>query len=66
MRAIFWRSCSRVTGVAFPVSALALFFTPHAAEWELALCATAVTTGGAWIYARGRPRRIMARAMRRR
>ncbi|HEX8601670.1 MAG TPA: hypothetical protein VF774_03420 [Pseudoduganella sp.] len=66
MRAIFWRSCSRVAGVVFPVSAIALFFTPHASRWELPLCTIAVTAGGTWIYARGRPRRIMARAMRRR
>ncbi|WP_338767349.1 hypothetical protein [Massilia sp. METH4] len=66
MRAIFWRTCSRVTGVVFPVSTVALFFTPHDSKWELALSATAVTAGGAWIYARGRPRRIMARALRRR
>ncbi|QBE64312.1 hypothetical protein [Pseudoduganella lutea] len=66
MRAIFWRTCSRVTGVVFPVTTVALFFTPHKAEWELALSATAVTAGCAWIYARDRPRRIMARAMRRR
>ncbi|WBS02429.1 hypothetical protein OU994_30005 [Pseudoduganella sp. SL102] len=66
MRALFWRTCSRVAGVVFPVSTIALFFTPQKSEWELALSATALTAGGAWIYARGRPRRIMARALRRR
>ncbi|MBB3220493.1 hypothetical protein FHS02_001292 [Massilia umbonata] len=66
MRAKFWRTCSRVAGVVFPVCTVALFFTPQRSVWELALSVTAVTAGSAWIYARREPRRVMARAMRRR
>jgi hypothetical protein len=50
----------------FPLSTVALFFTPQRSASELALSATALMAGGAWIYARRRPRRIMARALRRR
>jgi hypothetical protein len=64
MRATFWRTCSRVAGVVFPVATVALFFTPQKSTWELALSATALTAGGTWLYARGRPRRILARAQR--
>lgn len=66
MRDVFWRTCSRVAGVVFPTATVALFLTPQKSAWELALSATALAAASAWIYARGRPRRIMARAMRRR
>ena len=60
MPAIFWRTCSRVAGVVFPVSTVALFFTPERSDLELALSVTAVMAARAWIYARGRPRRGIA------
>ncbi len=64
MRATFWRNCSRVAAVVFPLSALALVCTPHESEWELPLSATAVASGGTWLAAR--PRRLRERPPRRR
>jgi len=55
MRNALWHSWSRLSGVLFPVTAAALFFTPQDSSYVFLLAMAAVSSGGTWIYLRGKP-----------
>ena len=55
MRNALWHSWSRLSGVLFPVSAAALFFTPQDSSYVFLLAMAAVSSGGTWIYLRDKP-----------
>ena len=52
MRHALWHSWSRISGVLFPVSVAALFFTPQDSSWVVMLAMAALASGGTWIYLR--------------
>ena len=52
MRQALWHSWSRMSGVVFPATAAALFFTPPDSSWAVMLSMAAVASGGTWIYLR--------------
>jgi len=52
MRLALWRSWSRMSGVLFPVTSAALFFTPPDSSWVVMLATAAIASGGTWIYLR--------------
>jgi hypothetical protein len=52
MRNAFWHSWSRISGVVFPLSAAALFFTPRDSSWALTLAAAALASCATWLYQR--------------
>jgi hypothetical protein len=52
MRTAIWSSWSRLSGVLFPVTAGALFFTPPDSTWVVTLATAAIASGGTWIYLR--------------
>lgn len=53
MRQALWHSWSRLSGIVFPASAAALFFTPQDSSWVVMLALAAVASGGTWAYLRG-------------
>ena len=52
MRHALWHSWSRISGVLFPASVAALFFTPQDSSWVVMLAMAALASGGTWIYLR--------------
>jgi hypothetical protein len=52
MRTAIWNSWSRLSGVLFPATAGALFFTPPDSSWVVTLAMAAIASGGTWIYLR--------------
>lgn len=52
MRHALWHSWSRMSGVLFPVSVAALFFSPPGSNWSLTLAMAALASGGTWVYLR--------------
>ena len=52
MRSALWHSWSRMSGILFPVTAAALFFTPQDSSWVVTLATAALASGGTWIYLR--------------
>jgi hypothetical protein len=41
-----------MSGVLFPVTAAALFFTPQDSSWVVTLATAAIASGGTWIHLR--------------
>jgi len=52
MRNALWHSWSRLSGVLFPATAAALFFTPPDSSYVALLAMAALASGGTWVYLR--------------
>lgn len=52
MRHALWHSWSRMSGVLFPASVAALFFTPQDSSYVVMLAMAALASGGTWVYLR--------------
>lgn len=55
MRNAIWHSWSRLSGVLFPATAVALFFTPQDSSYVALLAMAALASGGTWVYLRDKP-----------
>ncbi len=55
MRNAIWHSWSRLSGVLFPATAAALFFTPQDSSYIVIIATAALASGGTWIYLRDKP-----------